>query len=260
MSATELDLPLLPSAEQIRRREFASIRRGYDPEQVRDYLRQVAAQVETLEHQLRESRMEIESSHAPTVVPESEASPTVDPYDELAGRLAELIRAADGQAEKLVEDARAQAARRLNEARAEADRIRTDAQSRAEEARQQGDEVLEHARLEAERVLSSLSTRRENLVDQLQQMQSRLLGVAQELESALGQESEGEAGSPAPPPTPGADDAGLLDPHYEDLWVSSETAAIDVADIPVGIDFADEEDPSPASGSRPDQAPPVDPG
>ena len=38
MSATELDLPLLPSADQIRRREFATIRRGYDPEQVRDYL------------------------------------------------------------------------------------------------------------------------------------------------------------------------------------------------------------------------------
>ena len=48
MSATELDLPLLPSAEQIRRREFATIRRGYDPEQVRDvdgvaYLSVIAA-------------------------------------------------------------------------------------------------------------------------------------------------------------------------------------------------------------------------
>ena len=65
MSATELDLPLLPSAEQIRRREFATIRRGYDPEQVRDYLGQVAAQVETLERQLREARLEAESAHAP---------------------------------------------------------------------------------------------------------------------------------------------------------------------------------------------------
>nr|MBA3690827.1 DivIVA domain-containing protein [Actinomycetota bacterium] len=36
MPAPELDLPLLPSADQIRRREFATIRRGYDAEQVRD--------------------------------------------------------------------------------------------------------------------------------------------------------------------------------------------------------------------------------
>jgi len=35
----DLDLPLLPSAEQIRRREFATVRRGYDPDQVREYLR-----------------------------------------------------------------------------------------------------------------------------------------------------------------------------------------------------------------------------
>ena len=252
MSATELDLPLLPSAEQIRRREFASIRRGYDPEQVRDYLRQVAAQVETLEAQLREVRLAAESAHAPTVVPEpeGEAVPEVDPYDELAGRLAELIRAADGQAEKLVEEAKATAARQMSEARVEADRIRTDAQSRAEEARQQGDEVLERANLEAERVLSSLSTRREHLVEQLQQMQSRLLGVAQELESALGQEEEAgsdpTSGSAGSPTAPRRDEPGAIDPHYEDLWVSGENAAMNLGDIPaMDIDFDDEAGPSP---------------
>ena len=34
---SDLDLPLLPSAEQIRRRQFATVRRGYDPDQVHDY-------------------------------------------------------------------------------------------------------------------------------------------------------------------------------------------------------------------------------
>ena len=48
MSATELDLPVLASAEQIRRREFATIRRGYDPDQVRHFLEQVAIQVERI--------------------------------------------------------------------------------------------------------------------------------------------------------------------------------------------------------------------
>ena len=39
---SDLDLPLLPSAEQIRRRKFATVRRGYDPDQVHEYLNQVA--------------------------------------------------------------------------------------------------------------------------------------------------------------------------------------------------------------------------
>ncbi len=249
MSATELDLPLLPSAEQIRRREFATIRRGYDPEQVRHYLGQVAAQVETLERQLREAKLEAESAAAPTVIPEtesatgsSEVAPTPDPYEEFASRLGELIRAADGQANKIVGEAEAEANRQVAEARAEADRIRTDAQSRAEEARQQGDEVLTKARLEAERVLSTLSTRRGHLVDQLQQMQSRLLGVAQELESALEHGDGGEVAA-APVRTPPRDEPGTVDPHYEDLWVSTDTAALNIAEIPaMDIDFDDASD------------------
>jgi DivIVA domain-containing protein len=255
MSATELDLPLLPSAEQIRRREFATIRRGYDPEQVRNYLGQVAAQVEALERQLREAKLEADSSQAPTVIPESEARPDAppqpDPYEELAGRLSELIRTADQQAERILSEANAEAGRQMAEARTEADRIRTDAQSRAEEARQQGDEVLQRARAEAERVLSSLSTRREHLVDQLQQMQSRLLGVAQELESALDDDDDATA---TPPERAGAEPA-VMDPHYEDLWVSTETAAMNITDIPaMDIDFDADDgatggDPDPRSGS-----------
>jgi len=45
---SELDLPLLPNADQIRRRMFATVRRGFDPDQVREYLKQVADQVENL--------------------------------------------------------------------------------------------------------------------------------------------------------------------------------------------------------------------
>jgi DivIVA domain-containing protein len=252
MSSTELDLPLLPSAEQIRRREFATIRRGYDPEQVRDYLRQVAAQVETLERQVREARLEAESAQSAGAHPEAEGqtasqtepdpTPQADPYDELAARLSDLIRSADGQAGRIMSEAQTEATRQLNEARAEADRIQTDAQSQAEAARQQGDEVLHHAKVEAERVLSTLSTRREHLVDQLQQMQSRLLGVAQELESALG-EDEDDGPVAAVPPIPRPDDPGVADPNYEALWVSSETAAMNIGDIPaIDIDFG-EDDP-----------------
>jgi cell division initiation protein len=184
--ATDIDLPFLPSAAQIRRREFASVRRGYDPDQVRDYLVQVAEQVESLEHDLRDSKLQPgggrkdDEQKRPSVPSDPD-----DPYERLAKRLTTLLATADEEAEGILAEARVDAARMLNEARSEADRIRVDAQARAEEARQQGNELLEHAKQEADRVLLGLSERRETLVQHLQDMQSRLVGVAKELEVAI---------------------------------------------------------------------------
>ena len=184
--ATEIDLPFLPSAAQIRRREFASVRRGYDPDQVRDYLSKVAEQIETLEEEIRDSKLQ------PPAGPKSEGQarpsgrpPSDDPYERLSKRLTTLLATADKEAEGILGEARADAARMLDEARSEADRIRVDAQARAEEARQQGNELLERAKQEADRVLLGLSERRETLVQHLQDMQTRLVGVAKELEVAI---------------------------------------------------------------------------
>jgi DivIVA domain-containing protein len=231
MSPTELDLPLLPSAEQIRRREFATIRRGYDPDQVRDYLQQIATQVETLEAALREARLELAS--ADRVVTVTEPEPQEDPYEKLAKRIAELIRAADTEADRIVTDAKAEATRSVSEARSDADRIRVDAQARAEEARQSGNEVLENARIEAERVLSGLSARRETLVTQLQAMQEKLLGVAADLENAIDEHDERTAG----PARTGSERRGPhgssdpVDPRYEDLWTSADASPLNLEDL-----------------------------
>jgi vacuolar-type H+-ATPase subunit H len=213
--------------------------------------------VETLEGQLREARLQMEPTRYPAETaepqPQEETAPRVDPYEQLAGRLSELIRAADGQAERILGEAQAEAGRQMAEARAEADRVRTDAQSQAEEARQHGDEVLHQAKAEAERVLSTLSTRREHLVEQLQQMQSRLLGVAHELESALGEDDVDDGFMATGSPTTETGDGGVVDPHYEDLWVSTETEALKMADLPaIDIDFGDVE-------GEPDQGPTSEP-
>lgn len=184
--AAEIDVPILPSAAQIRRREFASVRRGYDPEQVRDYLLQVAEQLENLEQEIRDSKLQPatgpkgDAPARPSDPPSSE-----DPYERLSKRLTSLLATADKEAEGILGEARADAARMIDEARSEADRIRVDAQARAEEARQQGNELLERAKQEADRVLLGLSERRETLVQHLQDMQTRLVGVAKELEVAI---------------------------------------------------------------------------
>jgi DivIVA domain-containing protein len=273
MTPSDLDLPLLPSAEQIKRREFATVRRGYDPDQVRDYLQQVSLQVETLEKGVREARMEALHRAARTTGPiapitsEPESAPaeaTVAPaggdmddiYEALAKRFAGVIAGADREATKAVDEAKEEAARVLQQARTEADRIRVDAQARAEEARQQGSEALAKAKEEADRILGSLAERREMLVNQMQEMQSKLLTVAQGLEVSFDDgkhEADDATIEIEPPAADGAasDDAtaskgssfddDLVDPRYEDLWVSTETQTVDIPDLAtMDIDFDDE--------------------
>lgn len=180
MSATNLDLPVLISADQIRRREFVTIRRGYDPDQVRVYLEQLADQIELMRVLLREAQHEAESA-----IRTSAARTHDDPYDKLAQRVSGVIREADKAAETIRGEAATDADRLTREARAEADRIRTDAQARAEEARSLADQAVRTAREEADRTIAGLSTRRDALVDQLASMQERLIGVARDLESAM---------------------------------------------------------------------------
>lgn len=199
--STEIDLPFLPSAAQIRRREFASVRRGYDPDQVRDYLTQVADQVETLEQQIRDSKLRPAPDPKSEGQARSSGPPTSeDQYERFSKRLSTLLATADMEAQGILGEAQADAARMLDEARSEADRIRVDAQARAEEARQQGNELLERAKQEADRVVLGLAERRETLVQHLQDMQTRLVGVAKELEVAIDNTDDAER-----PPSAGAD-------------------------------------------------------
>ena len=179
MSTTNLDLPVLISAEQIRRREFVTIRRGYDPDQVRGYLEQLADQIELMRVLLRDAQAEAQSALRTT------AQPRRDPYQQLGERVASVIREADQVAETIKTEAHRDAELVTRDARAEADRLRTDAQAKAEDARSQAETALRIAREEADRTIAGLSTRRDALVDQLASMQERLIGVARDLESAM---------------------------------------------------------------------------
>ena len=239
MPTSDLDMPLLPSAEQIRRREFATVRRGYDPEQVRGYLTSIAEQVETLERELSQVRLEAESAAARidgALTQPSAAEPTdEDPYDALSKRFASLIEIADREAANILDNARTEAARATEEARTEADRIKVDAQAHAEEVRQTGNELLERARSESQRVLSGLAERRRGLIDQLEDMRSKLIGLAQELavpldEAAKIVEADAELEAAMAPAT-AAVAADPVDPAYEDLWVTKGGDAVDIPDL-----------------------------
>jgi DivIVA domain-containing protein len=269
MAATRLDHPVLMSADQIRRREFVTTRRGYDPDQVRHYLEELAEQVELMASMIRDARMEAESAIR------ASSQPYVDPYERLAGRVASLLREADETADRLRIEGRREAEHIMLEARTDADRVRTDAQAKAEQARTEAERALQEARDQADRTISGLATRRESLVGQLAQMQERLLGVAHDLESAIEAPMDMDEATPDPRVEAAenevvivrAEDAsaepasevrrivaddildGLDDPTYEELWDGTETIPLDVPDIPPldlswGDDGDDEPDPS----------------
>ena len=282
MPTSDLDLPLLPSAEQIRRREFATLRRGYDPDQVRAYLEAVAVQVETLEKDLKEARRQMEAKAAEPAVA-IPAAPAGDPYDRISKRFAGLLATADREASRIVDEAKTEADRVVIEAKTQADRMRTDAQSRAEQDRQEGHEVMESARDEADRILAGLGARRDLLVGQLQEMQSRLLSVAKDLEVVVESSPDrGEdAGTRADPMDADADevdasiehmteaietsdearavtgsaaDDELVDPRYEDLWVSGEESAPTVREVDLDQLFTGGEEGDDTSVDIPDLA------
>ena len=207
MSSGEAGPPLVASGDQIRQREFATVRRGYDPEQVRAYLTALAAHVESLERALADARARVAQLES--------APPAPDAYEELSKRFAGVLATADAQAEQVVD-----------QARAEAERIKAEAQARAEEVRIRSSRSLIAAQEESDRMLENLAQRREAMLRQLHDMQSRLLSVADDLEVAIQPTPQpGHPSTEAPAPatsTPPPAAAPTPQPApVEDLWVSA---------------------------------------
>ncbi len=214
MSSGEAGPPLVSSGEQIRQREFATVRRGYDPEQVRAYLTALAVHVESLERALADARARVAQLQS--------SPPASDAYEELSKRFAGVLATADAQAEQVVD-----------QARADAERIKAEAQARAEEVRIRSSRSLIAAQEESDRMLENLAQRREAMLRQLHDMQSRLLSVADDLEVAIQ-----PAASPQPPahsslePPAVAQEPASAAPSsqpapVEDLWVSTPASGAD---------------------------------
>ena len=271
MSSTELDLPVLVTPEQIRRREFVTTRRGYDVEQVRDYLDQLAGQVGQMESMLRSVMLQAGAAER------AETGPRADPYERLAERVADVLRTTDREADRIRREAKDDAERILRDARADADRVRLDAQAKAEQSREEADRALREAKSRADRTITGLANRRDALVEQLAAMQERLVGVAQELEAAierpddvaaevaaemqsgvedapaLDQEADGgpEHSTPSAEPGPSAPvdtttrliDLGAPPPTVEELWESADPHDLQIPEIPpLELDWHDAED------------------
>ena len=172
------------SPTQVADASFSTGRRGYDQNEVRDFLRMVSAELGRLRE--RETFLERE-------VQDAQNNPDLDHArldDEALTRLlgeetARVLNAARESAHEIREKAEQSAARMLLEASDEATRMReeaeiessrrrTDAAADAEAelsmAKQQGREMVNEARAYRERVLSELARRRELAREQIEQL------------------------------------------------------------------------------------------
>ena len=175
------------SAEMIAGRRFAQSWRGYDTEEVKQFLSQVAGQVRTLrerceqaEHARREaeqraSHPELDEAVLMSAVGEETASILRSAH----GAAAEITSKADAKAQAIVSAAEAKAAQLESEAEsllaarsAEADEV---ANELREQALAEADQVRELAQQQAKAVTDDATSNAEHVVQEAQALRERIL-------------------------------------------------------------------------------------
>lgn len=144
---------------------FRTVRRGFDPEEVRAHLDRVANEVRDLESRLRQREADLQQARGERDTAGDVATP--DPYNGVSTHVADLLRGFDHDVERL----------RVKSA-AEAERIQT-------EARVQAQMELVKARLEADRIRTEVLALRSSKFDELRTMRDHLESSLKELETAL---------------------------------------------------------------------------
>ncbi|HXF70989.1 MAG TPA: DivIVA domain-containing protein [Actinomycetota bacterium] len=192
-------LEALGPGDRIRAVTFQTTWRGYVPEQVQAYLAAVADQVDAREARIRELEAEVRALREDRGVP-ADAAPR-DPYEGVSGRIAELMRSVEREAERLraeaeaeatrvAAEAREEAARLLAEAREQAERIRLDAEAAAGEARAEASILLRDARGQAERILREAEEAAAEARDRRAAIAAELRSVREALDRVLGGEGD----------------------------------------------------------------------
>lgn len=207
---------------------FATSRRGYDQNDVRDLLRMVAAEMARLQEREKFLERELRAAQRGTTnVAALDDEVVTRMLGEEAARILQTAREAASQikirseeaASRVLREATDEAQRLREEAEVEAARRRQDASADAESellmAKQQGREMVNEARAYRERVLSELARRRELARQQIEQLmhgrdrllqafeRSRLVAVDVMAElTPLGEPSEYVNLSPTTGPVP----------------------------------------------------------
>ena len=173
MTYVELD------ARWIQRSDFSQARRGYDPDEVDQHLREIADAVEDLKAAREE---------APAPGPASVAGVAAE-------QVRAIVQAAEGSASQIESDARAKADSALSEARAEAAQERGSAASDAARVRSEAQaEAANHVE-KVQAAMGGISTHAEGVDSQLgglvEELKNAIAGLAEKVRTSSG-ELEGE--------------------------------------------------------------------
>jgi hypothetical protein len=158
--------------------EFARVLLGYDPREVDEHLREAGRQMMTLEVDLHRARAEAQSALQRLSTAREEV------YAEIAGRMADVIKATDQHAERVRGDAEEAARGRVADAEREAGQIRKEARAEAGDLRTEAGEVLDRAKAEAAEVTGALEAERESALRELERLGDRLSNLAGRLQDA----------------------------------------------------------------------------
>lgn len=179
MSTADVELLGPPQADDIYHPEFAVVLRGYDPEEVRAYVINVANHIEALQRQMMDAREQIEAARRQTATAKEAA------YQQLGQHMADLLHHADQEAERLRREGADDARRRMSDAQREAERLARESEESAEELRRRGEEMLWRAKTQTERVLGGLALKRDQMLAELQGTRERLGALMGQLDGAI---------------------------------------------------------------------------
>jgi cell division septum initiation protein DivIVA len=188
---------------------FDTVRRGFAPDQVAEYLQRVTTFVLSLEARLSETTSELleakrERDEARAAL---QAPAARDPNDGASERVTELVqtfdhevsgllRDAEVEAERLRSDvrmeadrilalAREEAQRVIGEAYSEAERIRADARKNERESQIRAGRLIIDAREAADRAESHLGTVRGRMLDTFREIRERTITALGEVEAVI---------------------------------------------------------------------------
>jgi DivIVA domain-containing protein len=128
------------SPDEVARRTFRAVRRGFDPEEVRTYLEEVARQLRSFAERESDIRRELADAE------HRAANPVLDEAtltDALGHETARVLRSAHDAANEVVAKAETAAAEMRSEAREELDRAEADAAALRGEAREEIEQTQE---------------------------------------------------------------------------------------------------------------------
>ena len=182
MTTWESALPPSAVAGSLNLPTFATVRRGYDPHQVLEYVTRLTDRLDALSTEVRQLQAELGQRE----VAGKEQAPTAqDRYEGVGARMADLMRTFDHDVERHRQDAAAEARDIIAQARSQADRIKREAETLHAEAAAKAERVQSEARMEADGVLSGLASRREALMEELLLIWDRMVEATKGIEATI---------------------------------------------------------------------------